>query len=116
MGVSPALADLARRRYPQWAERIWTANALHWRPDRGFDVVRTGLENVPPHRRRDYVAHLLEHVVAPGGRLVIGVFTEERDGDATERQLSDWGYAVAGRTARLHRHPALAYKAVWLSR
>lgn len=112
--ISAALADLARRRCPQWASRIWTANVLGWRPPMRFDVVRTGLEYVPPGRQADLLDHLIEHVVGPGGRLVIGVFNEERDADVLEAEVGSWGYAVAGHAARPHRHPSLAYKTFWL--
>src|SRR2546429_4259793 len=30
--ISPALAELARRRLPRWAGRIWTGNAVDWQP------------------------------------------------------------------------------------
>ena len=77
--ISARLAGLARSRYPRWADRIWTANARTWVPPRRFDVVRTGLEYVPADLAPAYVGHLLEHVVAPGGRLVIGKNNERRD-------------------------------------
>ena len=79
LDLSPELAELARTRLPHWADRIFVGNALDWQPPRRFDFVRTGLEYVPPTRRGDLVAHLLDHVVAPGGRLIIGSFNEERD-------------------------------------
>ncbi len=63
--ISPALADLARRR-PEWSHRIWTGNILAWRPPRKFDVVRTGLDYVPRNRRADLVEHVLHEVLVPG--------------------------------------------------
>jgi SAM-dependent methyltransferase len=112
--ISPRLADLARRRCPQWADRVWAANALGWTPPRRFTYVRTGLDYVPPPRRAEYVDHLLSEVVEPGGRLVVGVFNEERDQDGLAALVASWGFPVAGRTARPHRHPAVAYKAFWV--
>lgn len=38
---SPALAALARRRLPRWADRIFVGNVADWVPPRRFDVVRT---------------------------------------------------------------------------
>jgi SAM-dependent methyltransferase len=116
LDIAQELADLARRRLPHWADRIFTGNAMDWTPPRRFDVVRTGLEYVPARRRRDYVARLLADVVAPGGRLVIGVYGEEREDHALERELTSWGFAVAGRTEREHRDERLAYRAVWIDR
>ena len=108
--ISPELAALARRRLPQWADRIWVGNASRWRPAQRFDVVRTGLDYVPAPRRRDLVQHLLSYC----GRLVIGVFNEERADRALEREVASWGYRVAGRVEREHTHPLLAYRAFWI--
>lgn len=112
--ISARLADLARARLPQWADRIWTGNAMTWVPPRRFDVVRTGLDYVPPRRRAEYVARLLADVVAPGGRLLVGVFNEEKDRDDVASSLRAWGHDVAGSTSRAHRDPRLRYKAVWV--
>ena len=59
LDISPELAEFARRRLPHWADRIWVGNALEWEPPRRFDVVRTGLDYVPPRPRRELVEHLL---------------------------------------------------------
>ena len=112
--ISPRLAELARARHPEWAHRIWTANAAAWQPPRRFDVVRTGLDYVPGDRQPAFVAHLLEHAVAPRGRLVIGKNNER----ATERswadRLTDWGFAVAGEVSVPHDHPGLVRTVVWI--
>jgi hypothetical protein len=105
--ISAPLADLARRRCPQWADRIWTANALGWEPPRTFDVVRTGLDYVPDGRRPDLVRHLLDHVVATGGRLLVGVTNEPRDEPGLADQLRGWGFVVAGTATRPHPHGAV---------
>ena len=108
--ISPELAEVARRRLPQWAERIWEGNALHWRPPQRFDVIRTGLDYVPPPRRAELVEHLLTHC----GRLLIGVFNEERETRVLEERAEEWGFAVAGRAERQHSHPRLSYRAFWI--
>ena len=113
LDIAPELAELARSRLPQWRDRIFIGNAMDWQPPQRFDVVRTGLEYVPARRRRDFVARLLADVV--GKRLVIGVFNEEREDHALERELVEWGFAIAGRSAdREHRDPRLAYRIVWI--
>jgi len=111
--ISARLAHLARARCPQWADRIWTANAASWQPPRRFDVVRTGLDYVPARSRESYVAHLLTFLV-PGGRLVIGTYNEESDRDTLAGLVEGWGHPVVGRTTRPHPHPALSYKAFWV--
>ena len=108
--ISPELAALARRRLPQWADRIWVGNAAEWVPPRRFDVVRTGLDYVPtPHRRE-----LVEHLLGFCDRLVIGVHNEERYEPRLEETVSAWGFTIAGRAERPHPHPRLAYKAFWI--
>jgi SAM-dependent methyltransferase len=65
--IAPALAELARRRLPQWADRIFVGNARSWLPPRRFDFVRTGLDYAPPGRARELVEHhrvRLEETVA----------------------------------------------------
>jgi 2-polyprenyl-3-methyl-5-hydroxy-6-metoxy-1,4-benzoquinol methylase len=110
LDISPELAELARSRLPRWADRIWVGNALEWKPPHRFDVIRTGLEYVPEPRRRD----LVEHLLAYGKRLVVGVFNEERDRRAREALVESWGFAIAGRSERSHPHPRLAYRAFWI--
>src|SRR5262245_55917001 len=41
--ISEKLAGLARRRLPQWRDRIHVGNALLWEPQARFDFVRTEL-------------------------------------------------------------------------
>ena len=108
--ISPELAELARRRLPEWADRIWVGNAVEWEPPHRFDAVRAGLDYVPAPRRRRLVEHLLSY----SRRLVIGVFSEERDMRSLESEVADWGFAIAGRSERLHPHPRLAYRAFWI--
>ncbi|WP_157878880.1 hypothetical protein [Streptomyces sp. CT34] len=105
----------ARRRLPHRADGIWEGNALTWVPPRRFDVVRVGLEYVPVRRRPDLVRHLLDAAVAPGGRLVIGPYTEEAGTRATERDLAGWGFAVAGRAEVAHRDPRVVRRLVWIA-
>jgi SAM-dependent methyltransferase len=113
--ISPELAARARERFPRWAERIAVGNALSYRPAQRFDYVRTTLDYVPHARRRELVASLLEHVVAPGGRLVLGKMNEERQHRVLEDQLNALGFAISGHAERPHRkHPRLAYRVVWI--
>jgi SAM-dependent methyltransferase len=82
--LSPALAELARRRLPYWADRIFVGNALTWAPPLRFDFVRTELVYVPDPRKRDFVERLLAEVVAPGGRLVLCGYGSPRSGVAPD--------------------------------
>jgi SAM-dependent methyltransferase len=114
LDISPELAALARRRLPEWADRIFVGNAGEWLPPHRFDYVRTGLDYAPPTRRRELVQHLLENVVAPGGRLIVGVFNEEKDARRTEELVSSWGLEVAGRLDTPHRDSRVVYRVFWM--
>jgi hypothetical protein len=74
--LNPALATAARRRLPEWADRIYTGNVSGWRPPQRFTYVRTGLEYVAPEQRPVLIARLLREAVAPGGRLLVGPVSE----------------------------------------
>jgi SAM-dependent methyltransferase len=112
--ISPELASLARRRLSQWADRVFVGNAATWVPTRRFDYVRTGLDYVPPTRRRELVEHLLANVVAVGGRLIIGVFNEEKNERRTEERVASWGHEITGRVEAEHRDPRVVYRAFWI--
>jgi SAM-dependent methyltransferase len=114
LDISPELAALARRRLPHWGDRIFVGNACDWIPPRRFDFVRTGLDYAPPTRRRELLEHLLDNVVAPGGRLIVGVFNEEKDARRTEERVSSWGHEIAGRVDAEHRDPRVVYRVFWL--
>ena len=117
--ISTALAELARLRYPQWAQHIWTANAASWRPPMRFDVVRTGLEYVPTDRRQAFVQHLVDHVVRPGGRLIIGKTNEDRRAPAEDgtpgvaATVRSWGWPDVHEVRRPHDHPEVEQTLVW---
>ncbi|MEZ0581272.1 trans-aconitate 2-methyltransferase [Nocardioides sp. MH1] len=111
--ISPPIAALARARYPQWHDRIWTANAAHWQPPMRFDYVRTGLEYVPSTRREAYVRHLLDHVVTPGGRLVVGKNNEDRGRSAIADDLRAWGFSAVTEVRGPHAHPDVEMSVVW---
>ena len=80
LDLAPGLVELARRRLPHWADRIFVGNALTWEPPLRFDFVRTELVYVPAERRRALLERLLAHVVAPGGRLILCGYGSPRSG------------------------------------
>jgi SAM-dependent methyltransferase len=112
--IAPELAELARRRLPHWADRIFVGNARRWSLPRRFDFVRTGLDYAPPGRRRELVEHLLEHVVAPHGRLIVGVYSQDRDARPTDELVASWGFEIGGRIEAAHRDPSAAYRLFWI--
>jgi SAM-dependent methyltransferase len=74
LDIAPALAALARRRLPQWSDRIHAGNVMEFEPARRFDFIRTGVEYVPMCRHADLPVHHLNRFLAPGGRLIVGPF------------------------------------------
>ena len=78
LDISPELADLARRRLPHWADRIYVGNVIDWIPPFRFDFVHIGLEYVPPSRQSDLVSRLLKIALRPDGRLIVGTYSEEK--------------------------------------
>ena len=109
--IAPELAELARRRLPHWADRIWVGNALTWEPPRRFSFVRAWLEYVPKHRRRE----LLERLLAFCDRLIVGVFNEHESERTTEEALRSWGFRIAGRSERAHRRNlGMEYRVLWI--
>jgi GNAT superfamily N-acetyltransferase len=108
--IAPELVALARARLPAWAARIFSGNAANWQPDQRFDVVRTGHDYVPRGRLSHLLAHLLNAVVAPGGLLLVGPYTEERDeirtGASLEEQIRNAGFHVVASLQRPHPRDA----------
>jgi SAM-dependent methyltransferase len=122
LDFSPELIELARKRSPQWSDRLFLGNAINWDPPRRYDFVRTHLEYVTQSRQAELIRRLLEHVVIPGGRLIIGTFNEAKAhvGDpssdhSTEHLIKSWGFKISGRMERPHfRDPSLVYRVVWI--
>jgi SAM-dependent methyltransferase len=114
LDISPGLAVLARRRLPHWADRVHVGNAASWLPETRFDFVRTGLEYVSVRRRRDLIQHLLQYVVAPNGRLIIGSYSEERDRPSEEATVASWGFTIAGSYRQHHQDARPVYRVFWI--
>jgi SAM-dependent methyltransferase len=99
--LSAGLVAEARRRLPRWADRIWVGNALDWTAPGGrrFDFVHTLLDLVPPARLAQMVRHQLDHLVAPGGRLLASSYVPVADRSRhADRVLRRLGFPVHGRT------------------
>jgi 2-polyprenyl-3-methyl-5-hydroxy-6-metoxy-1,4-benzoquinol methylase len=118
--ISPKLAELARRRLPQWADRIWAGNAAGWRPPDGrrFDYVHILLECVPRARRDGLVRHHLAHTVRPGtGRLLVSDYTADpaTGHPAAPETLRSLGFRVAGQTSGGDRPGRVPLPTAWIA-
>ena len=97
--IAPGLVELARRRLPAWADRIWLGNAIEWVHLDGvrFDYVHTLVDCVPLDVRGRLIEHQLARVVRPGGRLLVSHYVSSGTHDPPARDvINSLGYVVAG--------------------
>ena len=118
--ISPALAELARRRLPRWAGRIWTGNAVDWQPpgEMRFDYVHILLDCVPRARRTDLVRHHLARTVRPGpGRLLVSDYAADPAAGHPHaaETLRALGFRVAGQTSGGDRPCRPAIPTAWIT-
>lgn len=95
LDFAPKLVELARRRLPQWADRVFLGEALSWDPPRRFTFVRTELCYVVAARERELVERLLDRVLIPGGLLIVCSYGNRRRRLAPSPvadKLRSWGY------------------------
>ncbi len=117
LDISEGLAEHARKRLPQWQDRIYVGNALYWVPQVKYDFVRTGLEYVPVERQRDFVNHLLTNCTAQSGRLIIGLYNEERDSRELEENVRAWGHQLSGYCEKSKpNNEIVSYKMLWIDK
>jgi SAM-dependent methyltransferase len=117
LDISEGLAELAKKRLPHWQDRIYIGNALYWIPPVKYDFVRTGLEYVPVGREKDFINHLLVNYIAQDGRLIIGLYSEERDSRELENQIRDWGYSLTGYCEKSKpENSIVSYKMLWVDK
>lgn len=110
-----SVATLARRRLPQWTDRIFAGNVMDWRPPFRFGFVRTELEYAPPERRREMVERLLQTYLAPGGRLIICSYGSSRrpKAEPVGDILRAWGYKVAAEAEGIDTNGVIFTRVAW---
>ena len=98
--IGPKLIQTAKRRLPQFATNFRVANAWDWHPRRRFRYVYTLHDCVPEPMLQIYVERLLDRVVEPGGRLIVGAYGSRSRGEPplpVAERLAAYGFSVAGR-------------------
>lgn len=112
------LVTLARRRLPQWADRIFAGEVMSWQPPFRFDLVHTELEYIPPNRRRAMVQRLLGEFLVPGGRLIACSYgSATRPAPKAEPVgdlLRNWGYEVAGEAEGTDTNGVVFTRVAWV--
>jgi SAM-dependent methyltransferase len=98
--IAPELVERARRDHPELASHFWVGDALTWVHPEGerFDLVHVLLDVVPATHHRELIQHQLDHVVAPGGRLLLSEYGDPPSSRSAEAQVTRAGFTVAGRT------------------
>lgn len=71
LDISEKLIGLAKERLPAYADHFYVGNAFAWIPERRFDYVATMLDIAPEKYEEEYIHFLLEHHVAPQGKLLL---------------------------------------------
>jgi len=100
--IAPELVDRARSDHRDLASHFWVGDALDWvHPDGDrFDLVHALLDVVPAELHRQLLRHQLDHVVAPGGRLLVSEYGDPPSARSAEAQVTRAGFAVAGRCSQ----------------
>lgn len=78
LDLSSRLVELAKQRLPQYAANFFVGNGFTWQPPVRFDFVRTELVYVPAEHEREYVLRIFDHLLVPGGRLIVPNYAEGR--------------------------------------
>jgi SAM-dependent methyltransferase len=74
LDIGPRLIELAQARLPAFKANFHVGNAWDWAPPQTYRYVYSLYDCVPPEFLADYIDHLREGVVSPGGRLIIGAY------------------------------------------
>ncbi|HUA34307.1 MAG TPA: class I SAM-dependent methyltransferase [Candidatus Binataceae bacterium] len=103
--LSARIAERARLRFPQWADRIWTGNIMTFAPPIRFDYVTALTDFVPPERCPAMLERIASLYLKPGGRVILssygpgGFLVRHRAGaDDPRRHFEAIGLAVTGNT------------------
>jgi SAM-dependent methyltransferase len=115
--IAAELVDRAWTDHPSLAAHFFVGDALTWLHPEGlrFDLVHVLLDVVPSDRQRELLQHQLDHVVAPGGRLVVSEYGDPPFGRSAEAIVTRLGFVVAGRTRQPTRGGrARGFPSVWI--
>ena len=101
LDLGSRLIELAKERLPEYAANFHVGNAWNWQPEQKYRYVYMLYDCLPLDYLTEGVNRLLEKVVAPEGRLIIGAYGSKSDsippfdiGDFLESE----GFEVVGRS------------------
>jgi SAM-dependent methyltransferase len=93
------LIKLAKKRFADFVSHFYTGNAWNWEPERRFRYAYTLYDCVPMSYLAEYVRRLLDRVVAPRGRLIIGAYgsrSDQRPPFPIAEYLAERSFVVVG--------------------
>lgn len=118
LDLSPKLAEFARSRLPDWADRIWSGNVMTWVPPRRFNYVRTELEYAPTGLRPALVQRLLDLFLEPGGTAILCSYGSARRPSPAVYEIGEtvraMGFDVAGEAEAEDTNGVVFTKIAWL--
>jgi SAM-dependent methyltransferase len=101
--LSAKVAERARIRYPQFADRIWTGNVMFFEPPIRFDFVTAISDSVAPHRCAAMVERIAALYLNRGGRVILSCYgpggfitATKASADDPRRFIVEAGMRVAG--------------------
>ena len=95
------LIQLARKRLPQYRDNFHVGSAWDWVPPQRYRYVYTLHDCVPRDYLNEYVDRLLQRVVSPNGRLIVGAYgsrSKNLPAFDVREFLESCGYPIAGWT------------------
>ncbi|MBM3212794.1 hypothetical protein FJZ33_11280 [Candidatus Poribacteria bacterium] len=68
-------------------------------------------------RQKDFIDHLLINYTARNGRLILGIYSEERDSRELENKIQIWGYKPTGYCEKSKiDNEIISYKLLWIDK
>jgi hypothetical protein len=113
----PSVADLARRRLPDLAERIFTGDVTEWDPSRRWMFVTALTDAVPPSGLADLVLRLIDRFAEPGGRVIVSSYGSSRRREPAEEvseRLAADGFQVAGSSQARSSQGVIVTQTAWI--
>jgi len=116
--ISEELVAFARNRLPGWSDRLFTANAVEWMPETKYDIIHAHeISYAPEYKEREFLHHLIDDYLKPGGRLIVGPWAVGRDSIDLEQKLSAWNMEPTGYILKSQKGGAnLTRKLIWFDK
>ncbi len=114
MELSKELYELAVRRLPAFAPRLFLGNGLDWHPPQAFDYVYTMvLPDIPAGLRSEFLGNLYGNCLKSGGRLILGPWSDR----TLEDEIAELGFRPTGYCEKtVAGDPSKKKRIVWVDK